>query len=158
MRVIVTACVSALLLTGCGPSEAPGGADAPPPADAPAAAPIAPAEPAAPTPAPSEFETDFGARGTEPFWGADIKGGQIKITGVDRPELVATNAGLAALGDRAVWTAQAGKTAVVVTLVKGECSDGMSDLKYPYSAEVKVGDEVLKGCGFRADAQPREGQ
>lgn len=160
MRAIVALTVSAFLLTACGQAEAPGGMDAPPPADAPvvAVAPAAPVPPAAPPPAPSEFDADFGARGTEPFWGVDIKGGQIKVTGVDRPDLLATNAGLAALGDRAVWTAQAGQTAVVVTLIKGECSDGMSDLKYPYAAEVKVGDELLKGCGFRADARPREGQ
>ncbi|MES2035253.1 MAG: hypothetical protein V4466_13855 [Pseudomonadota bacterium] len=158
MRAIVALTVSAFLLTACGQAEAPGGMDAPPPADAPATPSAAPAEPVAPVAAPSEFDTDFGARGTEPFWAADIKGGQIKVTGVDRTELVATNAGLAALGDRAVWTAEAGQTAVVVTLIKGECSDGMSDLKYPYAAEVKVGDELLKGCGFRADAPPREGR
>ena len=152
MRAIVALSLSAVLLAACG-QEAPGGVDAPPPADAPAVS-----EPVTVAAAPAEFQADFSARGTEPFWRSDIKGGEIRLTRPDAPELVATNAGLAALGGRAVWTAQAGQTAVVATLVRGDCSDGMSDLKYPYTAEVKVGDIVLKGCGFRTDAEPKEGQ
>lgn len=158
MRAIVALSLSAVLLAACG-EEAPGGVDAPPPADAPIPA-EAPgvSEPLTVAAAPAEFQADFSARGTEPFWRIDIKGGEIRLARPDAPELVAPNAGLAALGDRAVWTAQAGQTAVVATLVRGDCSDGMSDLKYPYTAEVKVGDLTLKGCGFRTDAAPKEGQ
>lgn len=158
MRAIVALSLSAVLLAACG-EEAPGGADAPPPADAPVPAETpGVSEPVTVAAAPAEFQADFSARGTEPFWRIDIKGGEIRLTRPDVPELVATNAGLAALGGRAVWTAQAGQTAVVATLVRGDCSDGMSDLKYPYTAEVKVGDLTLKGCGFRTDAAPKEGQ
>jgi len=159
MRAIVALSISAALLAACNQAEAPGGADAPPPADAPVAAETpGVSEPVTVAAAPAEFQADFSARGTEPFWRIDIKGGEIKLTRPGAPDLTATNAGLAALDGRAVWTAQDGQTAVVVTLVKGDCSDGMSDLKYPYTAEAKVGDLTLKGCGFRTDAAPKEGQ
>lgn len=146
--------VSALALAACG-QEAPGGADAPPPADAPATPPPA-ADPAAP------FRIDFSASGTEPFWRVDIKGTDITLSGpitemVAAPH-VAANAGLAATDGAATWTAQAGATPVVVKVTKGDCSDGMSDLTYPYSAEVAWGGTTLKGCGFPTAEQPREGQ
>jgi uncharacterized membrane protein len=146
---------SALALTACG-QEAPGGADAPPPADAPATPPPPAADPAAP------FKVDFSASGTEPFWRIDIKGTDITLSGpvtesVAAPH-TATNAGLAATDGAATWTAQAGTAPVVVKVTRGECSDGMSDLKYPYSAEVTWGAQTLKGCGFPTAEQPREGQ
>jgi uncharacterized membrane protein len=39
----------------------------------------------------------------------------------------------------------------------GECSDGMSDLKYPMSAEVVLVNETLKGCAARTAELPKEG-
>ena len=60
--------------------------------------------------------------------------------------------------DAAIWTAQAGAMPVTVTITKGECSDGMSDLKFDYSAQVVWGAETLKGCGFPTAAQPHEGE
>lgn len=146
--------VSALLLASCSKpaEEAPGGADAPPPADAPAPAP----DPAAP------FKVDFSASGTEPFWRVDIKGTDVTLSGpateTVAPPHTATNAGLAATEGAATWTAQAGTTPVVVKVTKGDCSDGMSDLTYPYAAEVTWGAQTLKGCAFPTAEQPHEGQ
>ena len=33
-----------------------------------------------------------------------------------------------------------------LTLIAQTCSDGMSNRTYPLTAEVNLGDEVLKGC------------
>lgn len=142
--VLITSALSALMLTACA-QEAPGGADAPPPADAPAEA-------------VSEYAVDFAARGAEPFWRADVKGTTISITRPEPPEVVATNAALATAGATGTWTAQAGTTPVVLVVTKGACSDGMSDLKYDYTAELREGDAVLKGCAFPLSAEPREGE
>lgn len=155
MRRIVALSAVAFLLAACSP-EAPGGGEAQPPADAPAPAPAPAADPGA------AFKVDFSARGNEPFWRVDIKGTDITLSGpvtetIPAPH-VAANAGLAATGDAATWTAQAGTTPVVVKMTKGDCSDGMSDLTYPYSAEVSWGGQTLKGCGFPTAEQPREGQ
>jgi uncharacterized membrane protein len=148
--VLFASALLALSLTACA-QEAPGGADAPPPADAPAA-------PVTEAPAASEYAVDFGARGTEPFWRADVKGATITITRPEPPEVVATNAALGTSGTTATWTAQAGTTPVVLVVSKAPCSDGMSDLKYDYTAELKEGDQVFKGCAFPLSAEPREGQ
>lgn len=149
VRRIVALSVTAFLLAACSP-EAPGGGEAQPPADAPAPAPVA--DPGA------EFKVDFSARGNEPFWAVDIKGSSIVLTRPDAPAVTATNAGLAATDNQAIWTAQAGATPVTVTITKGDCSDGMSDLKYGYSAQVVWGAETLKGCAFPTAEEPREGQ
>jgi len=151
LRRIVALSVAAFLLAACSP-EAPGGGEAEPPADAPAATPAPAVDPAAP------FRIDFSARGNEPFWRIDIKGTDIVLTRPDAPATTATNAGLAASANQAIWTAQAGAAPVTVTVTAGECSDGMSDLKYAYSADVTWGSEALKGCAFPTAAEPREGR
>lgn len=153
IAVLSVFAASMLGLAACG-QEAPGGADAPPPADAPAPAPAPDAS--------APFRVDFSASGTEPFWRIDIKGTDVTLIGpiteqIEAPH-TATNAGLAASDGAATWTAQAGTTPVVVKVTKGECSDGMSDLKYPYAAEVTWGAQTLKGCGFPTAEQPKEGQ
>ena len=151
MRRIIVLSAAALLLAACQP-EAPGGGESLPPADAPAAAPAPAADPGA------AFRVDFSARGNEPFWRVDIKGTDIILTRPGAPPASATNAGLAATDDQAVWTAQAGATPVTVTVTKGDCSDGMSDLKYGYAARVVWGAETLEGCGFPTAEAPTEGQ
>jgi len=150
LRPIAVLFASTLALAACA-QEAPGGADAPPPADAPVEA----VTEAAPV---SEYAVDFGARGTEPFWRADVKGTTITITRPEPPEVVATNAALGTSGATGTWTAQAGTTPVVLVVSKTPCSDGMSDLKYDYTAELKEGDTVFKGCAFPLSAEPREGE
>lgn len=149
MRSIVLA--SLLALAACSP-QAPDGSDAPPPADAPPAA----APPAA-TPIPEAFAGDLDARGTEPFWGLQIRGTQITLQRPDHPNAVGNNPGLRMQDGKAVWETQAGKDRLVVTLTMQACSDGMSDLNYAYAAEVVIGPETLKGCAGKAGAMPKEG-
>lgn len=157
MRPIAFAAVtilalSTLGLTACSP-EAPGGGDAVPPADAPPPSAEAPGEPQ-PTqsvdPA-APFRGDFALIGTEPFWRLDVKGTTLVLTRPDAAPLTAAGAVLAASSGKATWTAEAATPPVVATLESGTCSDGMSDRVYPYKAEVKVGDLVLKGCGITAE-------
>lgn len=141
MRRVLVLSAAVLSLAACAP-EAPGGGDANAPADAPAPDPAA------------AFRVDFHLSGTEPFWGADIIGTEIHVTRPDQPEVTAINAGLAMVQGRAIWTAQAGQSLVMATLTPGECSDGMSDRQWPYAAELKIGDEILKGCAAPKDDAP----
>ena len=155
MRPIAFAAAAAtiLALAACSP-EAPGGGEAVPPADAPPPAAQAPGQPQ-PTesvdPA-APFRQDFSLIGTEPFWNLQVKGTTLVLTRPEpEPAVTAINAGLAASSGKAIWTAQSGTTTVVASLSAGTCSDGMSDRVYPYTAEVKVGDLVLKGCGISSE-------
>ena len=155
MRSIVLATASLLILAACAP-QAPDGATAPPPADAPTTPPTTPPPPAA-APIPEEFSGDMDARGTEPFWGLQIRGTQITLQRPDHPVAVGPNPGLVMKDGKAVWETQAGTNRLVVTLSLAACSDGMSDLKYAYAAEVVLGTETLKGCAGKTGAMPREG-
>jgi uncharacterized membrane protein len=46
----------------------------------------------------------------------------------------------------AVFSGGEGADALRLTLRKAACSDGMSDRRYPFTAEVEAGGEMLKGC------------
>ena len=144
----VAAALAALLLAACQPQD-PDGRPAPPPADAPKAPPAA--------------SIDIGrtitARGTEPFWALTIEDGmKLTLTRPDHPDLVAEAPGAAIDSGRAVWVARAADgRQVTVTLYVADCSDGMSDARYPMSAEVVLVNESLRGCAARTAELPGEG-
>lgn len=86
--------------------------------------------------------------GTEPFWGGEISGGHFTYTtpdnqsGVDVPvSRFAGRGGLSFSGDLE------GK-ALTLAITPGECSDGMSDRKYPFVVTLRLGDELRHGCGW----------
>ena len=96
----------------------------------------------------SDFSQPLDARGTEPFWALTIRGTTLTLTRAGQPTLVAVAPGAVIQPSQAAWT---GKTAdgreLKVTLYGSACSDGMSDRRYPYSAEVGVpGETSLNGC------------
>lgn len=116
---------------------------APPPADAPAATPPGP-----------DYGGAFDLVGTEPFWGVKIRADGVTLSRPGEPDVTMANDGAQLMGDVGVW----GTGHMVVKLTPEDCSDGMSDRRYGYVAEVTVNGQVLKGCGARpADlaAQPR---
>ena len=111
-----------------------------------------PAETPEPAPAPAvlggvDLTQPLRALGTEPFWGVEITPQSISYTAVDHPGLTATNPGPTVQGTTAVYAAAgADGTALVLTLIATECSDGMSDRVYPLTARVEVGSQTLNGC------------
>jgi uncharacterized membrane protein len=94
--------------------------------------------------------------GTEPFWNLKVEGGEGLWTTPDnqpgtqiRLTRFAGNNGLGFSGtlDGKPFTA---------TLTPGECSDGMSDRRFPFVATVALGEETREGCGY-TDSQPFTG-
>ena len=90
--------------------------------------------------------------GTEPFWGIDIKSATLTLTtpGPEHDEVneykVEYSTALGA--DAHTWTSGP----LTVTISSGACSDGMSDIDYPYTIEVtRIGADAvtLKGCAYR---------
>jgi uncharacterized membrane protein len=104
------------------------------PADAPASA--------APGP---DFSGDFQLVGTEPFWGGRIQADGLTLSRAGQPDVSAANAGVRVEGDVGVW----GVGGLVFRLRPEPCSDGMSDRRYDYRAEVTINGDVLKGCAAR---------
>jgi len=140
---------AALLLAACQPQD-PDGKPAPPPADAP--------EAPAPPSGSMDISRPITARGNEPFWALAIDGTRFTLTRPDHPELLAEAPGAAIQPGRATWIARGAKgEQLTVTLYVSECSDGMSDLKYPMSAEVTLLNETLRGCAAKTAELPREG-
>ena len=87
------------------------------------------------------------ALGTEPFWAVEITPQDLAYTAVDAVEVRASNPGPTVQGTTAVYAGAAPDgTALVVTLIATECSDGMSDRLYPLTARVELGPETLNGC------------
>ncbi len=138
MRLYIAAVLAPLTLTlaACDPRahDSPGAAT--PPADAPAERPAA------------AFDGEFQLVGTEPFWGVSIKGSRIVLDRPEDPDIVAPRTTPIMEGASAVWTSET----LTVRLTPGDCSDGMSDRDYAYTAKVKVGDVNLEGCGDRPEA------
>jgi uncharacterized membrane protein len=134
-----------LLLSACG--EAPMGASegaSSAPADAPATAPPGP-----------DFSGDFQLVGTEPFWGGRIQDDGLTLSRAGQPDVSAANTGVRVDGDTGVW----GVGGLVFKLRAEPCSDGMSDRRYDYRAEVTFNGQTLKGCAsapvdLRAQPQP----
>lgn len=141
---------AAVALAACQP-QAPDGSPATPPADAPR--PAAAAEAATMLPAlPAVFTGDIDARGTEPFWSLTIRGNQLTLSRPDQPNLIVGNSkGGTMEGQTAVF----GYEPLVVRLTEAKCSDGMSDLSYPLTAEVVAQGQTLKGCAAKTAEMPK---
>ena len=129
---------AALMLAACG---APMGSseEAPPPADAPVT--VGP-----------DYSGDFDALGTEPFWAVKVRAESVTLTRPDQPEVTTANPGVRADGEQGVWDGTAGEQRLVLRLTPGECSDGMSDRRYGYAAEVWIDGETLRGCAAKTAA------
>lgn len=118
----------------------------------------APAPPAAePQPAPVLGGVDLAqpvrALGTEPFWSVELTGTEMVYTTPEPPEQRAPQPDPVVQGTTATYTAEtADGTALSVTLIATECSDGMSDRTYPLTAMAKVGEQELAGCAASSAA------
>ena len=94
--------------------------------------------------------------GTEPFWGGEIAGTEARYT---TPENID---GASFAVDRFAGNNGLGFTGAVegvsfdLTVTPGDCSDGMSDRTYPYTATLLIGGETRNGCAY-TDRQPFTG-
>jgi uncharacterized membrane protein len=131
--------VSALILSACSQAEEP----APPP----------PAPEPAPVLAGVDLTKPVRALGTEPFWSVELTGTEMVYTTPEPPEQRAPQPRAVVQGTTATFEGKtAAGTALSVTLVATECSDGMSDRTYPLTAMVKVGETSLNGCAASSAA------
>lgn len=88
--------------------------------------------------------------GTEPFWGGEIAAGTFTYTTPEQPDGVAIPVERFAGRAGVSFTGELEGRAVALMITEGECSDGMSDRRYPYTATLKLGDEQREGCASTA--------
>lgn len=86
--------------------------------------------------------------GTEPFWGGDISSGSFVYSTPENPDGVRIEvkkfAGLSGLG----YSGFVDGKAIDLAITVGDCSDGMSDRRFPFTATLKIGEELRKGCAW----------
>lgn len=142
------------LLAACQP-QAPDGPPVPPPSDAPPPAAGVPAAPRV-----SDFGQPLRALGTEPFWAVDIVDGtRLTLKRPDQPDTIFEAPGATIIPGRAVWMARAADArTMTLTLFVSDCSDGMSDRRYPMTAEVELSGETLRGCAIPAAELAKQAQ
>ena len=90
--------------------------------------------------------------GTEPFWSMVIEGDQLTYSTPENMdgEVIAVERFSGNNGMGYSGTLEAGALEIAVT--PGQCSDGMSDRVFPFTATVTLGGETLFGCAH-TDAQ-----
>lgn len=120
------------------------------PALAPGPGPQPPSVAEAPEPG---AEQAFDAVGTEPFWAVQVRKDSLRLSRPDYAEVIVAAPPPGAKGETLAWTTDA----MTISITPGACSDGMSDRRYVYVAEVKLGRETLKGCAYRPGAAPTAG-
>lgn len=108
------------------------------------------AEAAPLTPPPARVEKHFQALGTEPFWSVEVKSDALVYTTPENPAGTRIAYTTAKVGSDIRFFGELGGEKVILLLVPGICSDGMSDTVYPFHATWSIGSEIQRGC-----ARPR---
>ncbi len=89
--------------------------------------------------------------GTEPFWSMVIAHGVLTYSTPENIDGVRTTvnrfAGNGGLGLSGTLNGQA----LQIAVTPGDCSDGMSDRTYPFTATVTLGETMLTGCGYTSE-------
>ena len=148
---------AALLLTSCGrqdTTESPTSTLSPPPTRAEANAPSAEAEPLAARVGPCLMQgndrlqlTAVHAVGTEPFWGARIEGRCVTYSQPEDPDGTRVWTRYTKGSDGETWSGALGGQPFTLRIrAEAECSDGMSDKRYPLAVELLVRGEARRGC------------
>ena len=87
------------------------------------------------------------AVGTEPFWGARIEGRCVTYSHPEDQKGTRIWTRHSSGPDGGIWTGSlGGRPFRLVTRAEKDCSDGMSDKRYPFAVELVVGGERRTGC------------
>lgn len=135
---------------------------APPPPDPAQASPVAVVTPApiaatsaaptpkstpSPKPSPAAPEKHFRAVGTEPFWNVDVlPKARLKYATPEMINGVIVSAVEQRQGNVVRYVARFNRKPFVLEIKPGKCSDGMSDLVYPYEVRFTRSGRTDRGC------------
>lgn len=143
MRILALALVPLLALAACNPK--PGQKQEPVKEQ------LAPSVPGTPQQAATDFSQPILARGTEPFWALKMEGTTFTLQRPDHADVVFHAPGAQISPGKGVWpAASADGQKLTVSLFVTECSDGMSDRRYPMTAELELAGQTLRGCAGKA--------
>ncbi|MEO5565242.1 MAG: hypothetical protein ABIR05_01050 [Luteimonas sp.] len=84
---------------------------------------------------------------TEPFWGAQVEGRCVTYSHPENQAGTRVWTKFSGTASNGTWSgALDGKPFVLRTRPQSDCSDGMSDTRYPIAASLTVGGEQRNGC------------
>jgi uncharacterized membrane protein len=86
--------------------------------------------------------------GTEPFWGGEVSRAGLRFSELDNQQGRTIPVTFFRGRGGASWSGEMDGQPFTLLASEGECSDGMSDRKYPFSVTVERGDQLLSGCGW----------
>ncbi|MCB9680122.1 MAG: hypothetical protein H6733_01500 [Alphaproteobacteria bacterium] len=88
------------------------------------------------------------ATGNEPFWWAELRGGDVRWQRMDDPAPTTVRVGVpTSEAKRRVWSGRgAGDVPVAFDVRRERCRDTMASAFYPYTATLTVGDWTGTGC------------
>ncbi len=91
----------------------------------------------------------YQALGTEPFWSVEVTPEALVYTTPENPGGTRIAYTVAKVASDTRYFGKLGEEQVILLIMPGKCSDGMSDTVYPYSATWSVGSEFRGGCARR---------
>jgi uncharacterized membrane protein len=104
------------------------------------------------------FDYEFIALGNEPFWSLEIVPEEQRITlkelGADKVYQFPYQPANIGGGVHRFETSNDLKDKLVIVIREEPCTDGMSDNKYHYSAELVINQRTLKGCAVKKGDRP----
>lgn len=92
----------------------------------------------------------FRGFGTEPFWSARVDADTLVFSTPENPDGTTMHGRRVPSLTGFVFIGKDGDREFNLGLTPGECSDGMSDNRYEYTATFILGDTTYKGCGEAA--------
>lgn len=94
--------------------------------------------------------------GTEPFWNGKVGGGQLTYSTPENEAGETAPARRFAGNNGLGFSGSLAEGPFDLTITPGECSDGMSDRMFPYTATLKIGERQQNGCAW-TERQPYTG-
>lgn len=101
------------------------------------------------------FPANLQAAGVEPFWGVKVEGGMLAYTTpetMDAPRRLQATRSIDA--DGLHLTGEDRGTPYRLDVRREPCSDGMSDMTYPFSVSWMLEGKTTKGCAFDPASPP----
>ena len=93
--------------------------------------------------------SSYTAKGTEPFWSVAVKPWSTTFSRPWEKNVIETLFVTSEVDKWSIVIVKSMKGDFFLNMVKGACSDGMSEVKYEYNATVLIGAESLTGCAMK---------
>jgi uncharacterized membrane protein len=86
--------------------------------------------------------------GTEPFWGGEVSGTSLTYSTPDNQQGTTIAVTRSATPDSVAFNGKLDGMPFALGVARGECSDGMSNRSYPFTATLEIGGELRQGCAW----------